>query len=248
MPRCLEKSTAWERASKVTQSCPTLGNPIDCSLPVSSIHGIFQARVQEWVALSFFRGSSWPSDQTSVSRIADRRFTVWATMELTKEYRSSDKSENCRTGIMGHKEKFWRRLQRRWAPILVLPGTTCPIFPFKNQLLIELGSSYLKFERHAEFDQDKSEQKYIEKSVHNREMKRGKDRTVRVGRWSLSEGWGWGMGRRRDWDTWKRASLLVQWLRLCLPVQGVQVWSLVRDLRSTCFSAKKPKHKTEATL
>ena len=43
-----------------------------------------------------------------------------------------------------------------------------PIFPFRNQLLIELDSPNLKFERHAEFDQNKSEQKHIETSVHNR--------------------------------------------------------------------------------
>ena len=44
--------------SKVVQSCPTLCSPMDCSLPGSSVHGIFQARVLEWVAISFSRGSS----------------------------------------------------------------------------------------------------------------------------------------------------------------------------------------------
>ena len=44
--------------SEVTQSCPTLCNPMDCSLPGFSVHGIFQARVLEWVAVSFSRGSS----------------------------------------------------------------------------------------------------------------------------------------------------------------------------------------------
>ena len=58
-----------------------LCNPIDCSLPGSSIHGIFQARVLEWVAISFSRGSSWPRDRPQVSRIAGRHFTVWATRE-----------------------------------------------------------------------------------------------------------------------------------------------------------------------
>ena len=50
---------------------------MDCSLPGSSIHGIFQARVLEWVAISFCRGSFWPRDQTWVSHIVGRRFTVW---------------------------------------------------------------------------------------------------------------------------------------------------------------------------
>ena len=66
----------------VTQSCPTLCNPIDCSPPGSSIHGIFQARVLEWAAISFSRESSRPRDWTRVSRIVDRHFTVWATREV----------------------------------------------------------------------------------------------------------------------------------------------------------------------
>ena len=46
----------------VAQSCLTLCNPMDCSLPGSSVHGILQARLLEWVAFSFSRGSSWPRD------------------------------------------------------------------------------------------------------------------------------------------------------------------------------------------
>ena len=61
-----------EKKSEVAQSCPTLGDPMDHSLPGFSDHGIFQARVLEWVAISFSRGSSWPRDQTWVSRIAGR--------------------------------------------------------------------------------------------------------------------------------------------------------------------------------
>ena len=51
----------------VTQSCPTLCNPMDCNLPGSSVHEILQARILEWIANSFYRGSSWPRDQTWVS-------------------------------------------------------------------------------------------------------------------------------------------------------------------------------------
>ena len=54
---------------------------MDYSLPDSSIHGIFQARVLERVAISFSRGSSWPEDQTQVSLIAGRHFTLWAHRE-----------------------------------------------------------------------------------------------------------------------------------------------------------------------
>ena len=54
----------------------TLCDPMDCSLSGSSIHGIFQARVLEWIAISFSWGSSRPRDQTQVSRIVGRRFTI----------------------------------------------------------------------------------------------------------------------------------------------------------------------------
>ena len=67
--------------SEVAQSCPTLCNPMDCSLPGSSVHGIFQARVLKWVAISFSRGSSQPRDWTRVSCITSRHFTTWATRE-----------------------------------------------------------------------------------------------------------------------------------------------------------------------
>ena len=65
----------------IAQSCLTLCNPRDGSLPDSVIHGIFQARILEWAAISFSRGSSQPRDRTRISCIADRRFTVWATRE-----------------------------------------------------------------------------------------------------------------------------------------------------------------------
>ena len=53
---------SWTRLN--AQSCPTLCDPMNCSLPGSSVHGIFQARVLERVAISFSRGFSWPRDQT----------------------------------------------------------------------------------------------------------------------------------------------------------------------------------------
>ena len=74
-----------ESESDVAQSCPTLCNPMECSLPVSSVHGIFQTRILEWVAISFSRGSSQPRHWTLVSCIASRLFTIWATREAPKE-------------------------------------------------------------------------------------------------------------------------------------------------------------------
>ena len=68
-----------ESESEVTQLCPTPCDPMDCSLSGSSVHGIFQARVLEWVAISFSTGSSQPRDRTQVSRVVGRHFTVWAT-------------------------------------------------------------------------------------------------------------------------------------------------------------------------
>ena len=58
------------RACLVAQSCLTLCNPMDCSLPGSSVHGIFQARILEWVAISFSRGSSRPRDRACISFIS----------------------------------------------------------------------------------------------------------------------------------------------------------------------------------
>ena len=62
--------------SEVAQSCPTLCSPVDFSPPASSVHGILQARILEWVAISFSRGSSRPRDRTQVSRIAGRHFLL----------------------------------------------------------------------------------------------------------------------------------------------------------------------------
>ena len=67
--------------SEVAQSCLTLCDPMDWSPPGSSVHGILQARILEWGAISSSRGSSQPRDWTWVSYIAGRRFTLWATRE-----------------------------------------------------------------------------------------------------------------------------------------------------------------------
>ena len=70
--------------SEVAQSCLTLCNPMDCNLPGSFVHGIFQARILEWVAISFSRESSRAKDRTQVSHIACRLFTTGATRESLK--------------------------------------------------------------------------------------------------------------------------------------------------------------------
>ena len=95
---------------KCAQSCPTLCNPMDCSLPVSSVRGIFQAIVLEWIAISFSRGSSRSRDRTQVSCIVDRRFTAWATREALFITEEPDRLQS-----MGSK-----RVGRDWATSLSL--------------------------------------------------------------------------------------------------------------------------------
>ena len=80
--------TIW--APKLLQSCLTLCNPMDCSLPGSSVHGISQARILEWVAMSSSRGSSQPRNQTCVSYVSctGRQvfcFFVFLTTSATQE-------------------------------------------------------------------------------------------------------------------------------------------------------------------
>ena len=94
-----------DQIRSVAQSCPTLCNPMNCStpgLPVHhqlpeftlcdpmdyTVHGILQARILEWVAFPFSRGSSQPRDQTQVSLIPGRFFTSWATREAHYSWKS----------------------------------------------------------------------------------------------------------------------------------------------------------------
>ena len=61
------------------QLCPTLCDPMDCSPPSSSVFGILQPRILEWVAMPSSRGYCWPRDRTRVSHVEGRFFTVWAS-------------------------------------------------------------------------------------------------------------------------------------------------------------------------
>ena len=78
------RASKWP-AGSVTQSYPTLCDPTDCSPTGFSVHGILQARILEWIAIPFFRASSWPRDQTWVSCIGRWILYHWAIREsLTK--------------------------------------------------------------------------------------------------------------------------------------------------------------------
>ena len=70
--------TILKKWSIVAQSCPTLCDPMDC------VHGIFQSKVLEWVAISFSRGYFQPKDWTQISSIVGRHFTIWATRRKQK--------------------------------------------------------------------------------------------------------------------------------------------------------------------
>ena len=86
---------SWDALWKVlvTQSCPTLCDPMDYISPGSSVHGILQARILECVAMPFCRGSSPPRDWFLVSGIAGRFFTIWAIRDAPK----ASESVSCST-------------------------------------------------------------------------------------------------------------------------------------------------------
>ena len=69
----------WKKKKVLgTQSCLTLCSPMNCSLTDSSVRGILQAGLLEWIAFLCARGSSWPRNRTRVSCIAGGFFTIWA--------------------------------------------------------------------------------------------------------------------------------------------------------------------------
>ena len=96
---------------------------MDCSLPGSSVHGIFQARVLEWVAISFSRESSRPRDRTQVSHIVGRRFTVWATREWNlanplRKWQLSPKAIFDSLPMTQFMTLSWWLFQVNWVPYL----------------------------------------------------------------------------------------------------------------------------------
>ena len=112
----------FSKWSEMAQSCLTLCDPLDYSPPGSSVHGIFLARILEWVAISFSRRSSWPRDWTQVSHIVGRCFTLWATREVKQQIKkiwfnmnkcitlpsSAGKESACNAGDLGSIPGFRR--------------------------------------------------------------------------------------------------------------------------------------------
>ena len=91
---------------KVILLCPTLCNPRDYT-----VHGLFQAKILEWVAISFSRGSSQLRDQTQVSSITERLFTIWTTREFPKGVINKSKILCPYIRLTGRSTK---RTRRRW--------------------------------------------------------------------------------------------------------------------------------------
>ena len=85
----------------VTQSCPTLCNPMDCSPTSSSVHGILQTRILEWLVILFSRGSSQLRDQILVFCIAGRFFTIWVTGKSLCWYKSQHKCIHITADVYG---------------------------------------------------------------------------------------------------------------------------------------------------
>ena len=110
----------------VAQSCLTLWDPWTVASPGSSVHGILQARILEWTAISFSMGSSWPRDWTWVSCTAGRRYHLSHHGSPLMYKIPLNLSHGCtaayfsRLGVGSSKQFSWRR-QRHPTPVL-LPG------------------------------------------------------------------------------------------------------------------------------
>ena len=111
--------------SLVAKLCLTLYHLMDSSLPGSSIHGIFQARILERVAISLSGGSSWPRDQTWVSCLAGRRWAIWEA--LSPLHFPLISRSGCLNGT-SHRITCptSRPARTRWCSVPVTTGSLCP--------------------------------------------------------------------------------------------------------------------------
>ena len=80
------KTFCMRVCARSLQSCPTLCNPLDCSPPGLSVHGVSQARILEWVAMPFSRGSSWPRDQTCITCVSSTAGGLFTTKPPGKSF------------------------------------------------------------------------------------------------------------------------------------------------------------------
>ena len=110
----------------VAQSCLTLCDPMRCSPPGSSVHGILQARILEWVATSSSRRSSGPRIRIQVSCIVGRFFTVWATREVPYMYMNRSAMQETIVWYLGQKDPLEKNLATH-SSILASPWTRFPL-------------------------------------------------------------------------------------------------------------------------
>ena len=128
---------------KVAQSCLTLCDPRDCSLPGSSVHGILQARIQEWVAVPFSQGSSQLRYLTQISYIAGRFFTIWATREA--HYQLGIPTEYIFINISIFIDMFWTFLSK---VLCYYPLLQCLDFRYYSDFCCSVTESYLTLYNH----------------------------------------------------------------------------------------------------
>ena len=157
-----------EWVSEGAQSCTTLCDPMDCSPPGSSAHGIFQARLLEWVAISFSRGSSQPRDRTRVSRTAGKRFTIWATrdfcillyktailLNVCKQHGILEKETATHSSVLAWRTPWtekpgrlqsmgWHRVRHDWSDLAAAPWYIINVSEFESifthNILVNLNS------------------------------------------------------------------------------------------------------------
>ena len=114
--------SASEIPELVPQSCQTLSDPMDCSPPGSSVHAVLQARILEWVAISFSTGSSRARDQTWVSCTAGRLFTVSATRGAPWDHKHT------------HHSSYWKDMAITIIPRISLASGASVIVPTTSVL------------------------------------------------------------------------------------------------------------------
>ena len=109
--------------------------PMDCSPPGSSVHGILQARILEWVAILVCRETSWPRDWAHISRIAGGIFIIWATWEVPLQWKWSTITIVIFKLVIKFLKKFTKRSRERkkWtqftchqAIMMDIKGCICP--------------------------------------------------------------------------------------------------------------------------
>ena len=208
-----------EWVSEVAQLCPTLCNPIDCSLPGSSVHGIFQARVLEWVAISFSR--IWPHSYT---------FFIFSYVILICFI-------ICRYQFLFNLRKYLKTYKQ-----VLRNGTKNFHIPF-SQIYLLVTFCCFQF---IVFSLLLGIHKYAHIQVFFSEQFQSKLQTLCSFFFFLTlcsftpKILQYCLGSSFSFKNWLLGtSLVVQWIGICLSTQGTWVQSLVRE-DSTCHRAAKP--------